>query len=203
MHVPTTSRTLLRDIGADADSPRWAEFVARYRPVLEAFLAAKFPSLAGEADDLLQETFLAVVRVLPSYRYVPGEKGAFRNYLAGILRNKALMRLRSRAAEVGRARRAAEDAAARPCGGGTAAADPDDAAWREAAFEIALRQLLADDAIQERTKQVFVRVAVKGEAPADVARDFGISRNAADQMRSRMVRRLRELVSALENDAGV
>ncbi|MBR1608293.1 MAG: sigma-70 family RNA polymerase sigma factor, partial [Kiritimatiellae bacterium] len=89
MLVPKTSRTFLRDIGADADSPRWAEFVVRYRPVLEAFLASKFPSLAGDAEDLLQETFLAVVRVLPSYRYVPGEQGSFHNYLTGILRNKA------------------------------------------------------------------------------------------------------------------
>ena len=36
MHVPTTSKTLLRDLGADARSPRWAEFVARYENAIWA-----------------------------------------------------------------------------------------------------------------------------------------------------------------------
>ena len=96
MHIPTTSKTLLRDLAADAQSPRWTEFVARYRPVMEAFLAARHPSLAAETDDLVQETLLALVRVLPDYRYVPGEQGSFHNYLTGILRNKAAMVLRRR-----------------------------------------------------------------------------------------------------------
>ena len=89
MHVPTTSKTLLRDLGADARSPRWAEFVARYRPMMEAFLAARYPSLAADADDLVQETLVALSRALPDYRRAPGERGAFHNYLTGVLRNKA------------------------------------------------------------------------------------------------------------------
>ena len=34
MPFPATSTTLLRDLGANALSPRWAELVARYRPAL-------------------------------------------------------------------------------------------------------------------------------------------------------------------------
>ncbi len=199
MHAPTTSKTLLRDLAADARSPRWTEFVARYRPMMEAYLASRHPSLAAGADDLVQETLLALVRLLPDYRYVPGEQGSFHNYLTGILRNKAAMAVRRRATESARdARAAAESPPPAPAGADEEVAARDEAAWRDAVFEIALRQLLADESIQERTKQVFVRTAVRGEDIAAVARDFGIERNAADQMKSRMLRRLRELVAALD-----
>jgi len=90
--IPTTSTTLLRDIAKDAQHIRWDEFVARYRPMMEAFLHERFPSV--EADDIIQETLIALCRILPSYRYAPDEKGHFHNYLTGILRNKALRQLR-------------------------------------------------------------------------------------------------------------
>ena len=86
--IPTTSTTLLRDIAHDSQHARWSEFVARYRPMMEAFLRERFPTL--EADDIIQDTLVAVCAALPFYRYVPDEKGLFHNYLTGILRNKAL-----------------------------------------------------------------------------------------------------------------
>ena len=78
----TTSTTLLKAIGADADSPRWTEFVARYKPVMESFLSREFPSVS--ADDVMQETLLVLVRKLPDYRYAPDEKGHFKSWLLGI-----------------------------------------------------------------------------------------------------------------------
>ena len=71
--IPTTSTTLLRDIAKDAQHIRWDEFVVRYRPMMEAFLHERFPSV--EADDIIQETLIALCRILPSYRYAPDEKG--------------------------------------------------------------------------------------------------------------------------------
>lgn len=198
MKIPTTSRTLLRDLGKDARSPRWEEFVARYRPMMEAFLAARYPSLAQEADDLVQETLVALLRALPDYRYAPGEQGSFHNYLTGILRNKAAMLLRRRAAESVRDARASAEPDPPQSRADEEAAARDEDEWRDAVLQIALRQLLADDSVQERTKQVFVRVAVNGEDPASVAEAFGVSRNAVDQMKSRMMRRLRDLVAALD-----
>lgn len=97
--VPKTSQRLLAEIGANAESPRWAEFVARYRPMMERFLATRFPSLAGEADDIVQETLVALMTALPHYQYVPDENGAFHNYLTGILCKKAIAALRGRVAE--------------------------------------------------------------------------------------------------------
>jgi len=70
--------------------------------------------------------------------------------------------------------------------------------WRDSIFEIALQQYMADETVNERTKQVFSRIAVDGKKPEEVARAFGIERNAVDQIKSRSMTRLRELVKALE-----
>ena len=149
----------------------------------------RFPSL--DADDVIQETLIELIRVFPVYRYSPKEKGHFHNYLTGILRHRALRMMDE---EKRRARVVAEMR--------HVDVDADDAAWRESLMEIALQQLLADTSIHERTRLVFARVAVNGEKPDDVAAAFGITRNAVDQMKSRLMARLKELVTALEKADG-
>ena len=187
-NIPTTSSTLLRDLAQDSQHARWGEFVARYRPMMEAFMRERFPSL--EADDVIQETLIELIRVFPIYHYSPKEKGHFHNYLTGILRHRALRMM-------GEEKRRAEIAEMvgsrdpRDCGRAGRASLPDSAdderSYRESLLEIALQQLLADSTIQERTRLVFTRVAVNGEKPDEVASAFGITRNAVDQMKSRMM----------------
>ena len=190
--IPETSTTLLREISSDSDNVRWPEFVARYRPMMTAYLKTHFPTV--DADDMVQETLIALVETFPVYHYSPDEKGSFHNYLTGILRNKALRQLeRDNRRQAGMRELASErqiEANATP--------QLPENTFRQDIFEIALRQLLADDTVQMRTREVFRRVAVNGEKPEDVATDFGITRNAVDQMKSRMMTRLREFVSALE-----
>ena len=189
--IPTTSTTLLRDLAQDSQHARWSEFVARYRPMMEAFMRERFPSL--ESDDIIQETLIALVKALPAYHYSPDETGHFHNYLTGILRHRALAALDSAAR---RAKREMDLDVVLPksqCG-----TESEEDCWRKALFEIALQQLLADDTIHQRTKQVFVRVAVNGEKPEDVAAAFGLARNAVDQIKARLMSRLKELVSNLE-----
>ena len=192
--------------------------MARYRPMMEAFMRERFPSL--DADDVIQETLVAVWAALPSYRYAPDEKGYFHNYLTGILRNKALRHLhkeqrQAKIAEMVGSRvprdRAGRAVAPRPplgcrvvdSGRAVVPRPPsgmmadDEQSWRETLVEIALRQLMNDESIQSRTRQVFLRVAVNGEKPDDVAAAFGIERNAVDQIKNRMMPRLQKIVSAL------
>ena len=249
--IPTTSTTLLRDVASDSQHARWTEFATRYRPMMEAYLRERFPSV--DADDVIQETLVAVWAALPSYRYAPGEKGHFHNYLTGILRNKALRQLGAsrRQAEIaekvregvpsdGRARspvsperseprkrllevcappstsstcRAVAPLPGHPLRGQPSAGGyprppsdimaDDEQSWRETLVEIALRQLLNDESIQSRTRQVFLRVAVNGEKPDDVAAAFGINRNAVDQIKNRMMPRLQKIVAALEKAGNI
>ena len=193
--IPTTSTTLLRDIAQDSQHARWGEFVARYRPMMEAFMRERFPSI--EADDVIQETLVALCRVLPNYRYAPDEKGRFHNYLTGILRNKALRQLRK---DCQRA-----DFGAELYHTGTTGVSPvdlDDRSYREAVFEIAMRQFLADESVADRTKRIFERTAINGESPESVASSFKMTRHAVDQAKSRAMARLREIVKKLESADG-
>ena len=191
MTVPETSTTLLRDIAGSAENPRWGEFVARYRPALEAFVAERFPGL--DAGDMIQETFIAIARALPDYRYDPEEKGRFHSYLTGILHHKCLNALRSdrrRKAALGKC--AAEAELAAP------ASDEDMRQWRETVYELALQQLMANPDISARDKQIFVRTATKGEKAEAVAMSLAVSRDVVYMTKARMLARLREIIGNLK-----
>ena len=190
--VPVTSTTLLRNISSDALHYRWGEFVRRYQPMMEDYLKVHFPGL--EAEDIVSETLAALVDALKNYRYAPDETGRFHNYLTGILKHKALSR-RKMAERHAKSVAAFEDTAK---SADDSAALSEEQEWKETVFAIAVQQLLADETIQERTKQVFLRVAINHESPDAVADGFGIKRNAVDQMKSRMMTKLREIVESLK-----
>ena len=189
MQPPETSTTLLRDLAASAEHARWAEFVARYRPMMEAYMRERFPFV--EADEAIAETLVDLVDVFRDYRYDPDETGRFHNYLTGILRHKAL-RLCKKAE---RRRELHRRAAAEPL---SVQDDPEEAAYRQSLFEIAVRQFFSDEAIAPRTKEIFRRTAMKGESPEDVARSFAMERHAVDQVKSRSIAKLKAFVEALE-----
>ena len=177
---------------------------------MQAFMREHFPSV--DADDVIQETFLALAKILPRYVCNPKENGHFHNYLTGILRNKALKALAARTRDAKLKERLFAVGDGTPTLPGRAGVPPpaatirdrdaDDKAWRESIYEIALQQLLADDSIHERTKQVFVRLAIKGEKSDNVAASLGISRETANRTKERMVKRLRNLVDDLKRIGG-
>ena len=189
--APDTSTTLLRDLAADTQHVRWTEFYNRYRPLMQEFMGSRFPNL--NADEAIQDTLIALTKVLPDYRYVPGEKGSFHNYLIGILKRKALQMIQAESRRTEQEQRYAEKREIP-----TSERDVDEHDWHESLMEIALQQLLADESIHGRTKQVFKRIAVNGEKPEDVARSFGLTRNAVDQMKNRMLAKMRTIVAELE-----
>lgn len=189
--IPDTSTTLLRDV-ADSSHARWAVFHARYQPLMRVYLRERFPSL--EADEVIQETMVALVAVLSKYVYKPEENGRFHNYLTGVLRNKALKALAARQREASlrdgfRAKMSTE---------GTRSQDETlEREWRESVYDIALKQLLADETIHERTKQVFLRLVVDGEKPEQVAEAYDLPYNTVVKMKARLVKQLRGLVKEL------
>lgn len=197
MNAPTTSTTLLKVLGEDAKSPRWTEFAHKYLPVMSDYLVHHFPTL--EADDILQETLITLVAKLPHYQYTPDEKGHFRNYMIGIVRNKCLEALRAKAKAAENQSQAKEYA--------ELIHDLKEAAESEAeltqrqftAYEVALQQLLSDPKIQDQTKQIFIRTALNDESPEAVAALFGITRNNVDQIKNRMTAKLKELATDLLN----
>ena len=189
--LPETSTTLLRDV-ADSQHARWTVFYARYQPMMRSYLRTRFPSV--DADDVIQETFAALAKLLPDYTYNPKKKGSFHNYLTGIVRNKALCALDSR----NRKKSIEERMKIAVAVDGKSVREQTYEDWREEVFAVALRQLLSDSSIHDRTKQAFVRTAIKGEPPDAVAESLGVPRNTVNKMKSRMLATLRELVEKLK-----
>lgn len=189
--VPDTSTTLLRDV-ADSQHARWAVFYSRYQPMMRSYLSTRFPTL--DADDIIQETFAVLAKLLPDYKYDPEKKGAFHNYLTGVLRNKALCALDKRRRKLDIEERMKIEVSV----GGESEAEQSYRDWREAVYEVALQQLLADESVQDRTKQVFIRVAIKGESPESVGDSLGLKRNAVNQIKKRMMDKLCDLVEHLK-----
>ena len=187
-NAPVTSITLLKSLASGTDNARWAEFFRIYEQPMRSFLSARFPSV--DADDAIQETMVALMRRMPDYHYTPDSNGHFHNYLTGILKHKAEDALRREARESGKRDKLKERGAA-----DAPREDPDD--WKLAAMNAALEQLLSDDSVNARAREVFRHVALMHEPPAEVAAAFGISRTNVDQIKRRMVQRLSVLVSSM------
>ena len=187
-NAPVTSITLLKGLASGTDNARWAEFFRIYEQPMRSFLAARFPSI--DADDAIQETMVALMRRMPNYHYTPDSNGHFHNYLTGILKHKAEDAARRQARELGRRDRPKERGAA-----DAPREDPD--AWKLDAMNAALEQLLSDESVNARTREVFRHVALMHEPAAEVAAAFGISRTNVDQIKHRMVQRLSALVSSM------
>lgn len=189
--IPVTSVSLIRTLAEDPRSTRWAELYQLYAAPMRGFLQAKFPSL--EADDLIQETMAALARRLPDYRYIPDEKGHFRNYLMGILKHKAMDALAKRSREAAARADLLEQPPERPAA---------DDSWKAAALEVAIAQLLADESVNPLHRTVFRHVALMHERPEAVAARFGLSRANVDQIKRRLIDRLAGLVRALTEETG-
>jgi len=187
-NAPVTSITLLKSLASGTDNARWAEFFRIYEQPMRSFLSARFPSV--DADDAIQETMVALMRRMPDYHYTPDSNGHFHNYLTGILKHKAEDALRREARESGKRDKLKERGAA-----DAPREDPDD--WKLAAMNAALEQLLSDETVNARAREVFRHVALMHEPPAEVAAAFGISRTNVDQIKRRMVQRLSVLVSSM------
>lgn len=187
--VPVTSVSLLRALSDDPQSVRWNELYQRYQPAMAGFLQANYSSL--EQDDVIQETMVALFKKLPDYRYTPDEKGHFRNYLMGILKHKAMDALERRKREAEKKDRLASEPV-QPL--------RQDDSWRDAALEVAIQQLLTDEDINARHREIFRCVALEHQKPETVAEKFGVSRGNVDQIKRRLIERLSEIVAKLVED---
>ena len=190
MAVPVTSVSLLKVLGEDAQSPRWTEFAKKYASTIDGFLFKYFPTV--DAAEVVNDTLIALVEKLPLYEYDPDAKGHFRNYLLGIVRYKAIEKLKAQRRDAVH-REALETEAQLSWEYEKQSYSADLRDWRKEAYEAALAQFMADKSISPRDKEIFRRVALKGETPESVAEVFGIKRNNVDQIKARMVAKLKEL----------
>ena len=190
--IPKTSITLLKALASEAPNVRWTEFVSRYEDTMRSYVMRHYPSV--DVDDVLQNAFISLTKALPGYRYMPDEKGHFRNYLFGVLSHKAMDAIRRRTTEKKNLLRYASEQTGQP------RRPSEDEEWQNSLMHVALDQLMADDSIASRNREVFRHVALLGESPERVAADFGITRGNVDVIKNRVLSRLKDLVASMRDN---
>lgn len=223
MAIPKTSTTLLRAIGSTPQSVRWTEFVKKYESFMTSVVRSYCPNINDdEMSDVLQNILIKLMRILPDYQYDPDAegKGHFRNYLNGVCRNTAyeFVRKRERLNDRFEFRSDVEflhneDGEGVEEGEDIQSSDVEDMLvenwrgeksayeqWQKSVLEVALQQLMAASKISQQNKEIFRLLAVTGEkSPEEVAGMFNITRNNVDQIKNRMMGKLKTLAHKLKH----
>jgi RNA polymerase sigma-70 factor (ECF subfamily) len=186
--VIETPFTLLLRLKNRSDHEAWRQFVQLYAPLLRIW--ADHTGLQdSDAEDLVQEVLIVTIHELPRFEY--DRSGSFRGWLRRICENKA-NEFRRRRRVVGRQTGdTGLDAAASP--------DQIELFWeREYAAVLTARALqLMQGEFEETTWRACWELTVHERSAADVAAELGISPNACFIAKSRVLRRLRELLGNL------
>jgi len=182
-----TSTSLLRDARGD-DPTAWTRLVETYGRLIYRW-CRRAGLQAADAADVTQETLRGVARGLREYRH--GEPGqTFRGWLYRIAQNKIRDHHRRNQRNV-----------AQPSGGPAA----DDWLWptldeRSASAtstaQTLLRARVAEVAreFSPRNWQIYWRAVVDGQDTAELASEFGVSANVVRLVKSRVSKRLKELL---------
>ncbi len=192
-----TSLTLLKRLiqgGSDAD---WQRLLTLYRPFIGKWIQS-FPRLNDQADDILQEVLIVVMRELPAFEH--RRTGSFRKWLR-------LITLHQLQAAVRRNRRNGKDVIDRAQSSRIEElADPSSSLSKQWDAEHDLEilegaQQLIRSEVQPRTWEAFQRYAVDGKVAAEVAAELGMTVNSVMLAKARVMRRIRETVNGLIDDA--
>lgn len=179
-----TTDTLLKGLAAN-DQNRWACFYRDYAPWIESHLCKRGLS-PQDAEEVVHDTLVELVGIMPTYRYDKTNKGAFHSLLFKIAQNKALDRLRKMKSEADKIKRFTAEPLT-----------PSDEDWRREILNIALRRVFADPSVSEMHKVAFRRFVQCGEPAETVATSLGITVNNLYQIKSRIKNRLADEIAAL------
>lgn len=196
MNYLDTRATLLLRIRDLKDRTAWSEFVELYTPLLYSY-AIKAGLQDADAADVAQESMCDVVRSIRSFEY-DASKGSFRGWLLTVTRN----RIRKRMSHAQRRSAGSGDTAvyqllqAQP----QESEDAIDNAWQRE-YELRLFHWAAQRVrpeFRDTTWQAFWSTTVENIAIEQVATRLGLSVGAVYIARSRVLARLRIVVSELE-----
>jgi RNA polymerase sigma-70 factor (ECF subfamily) len=192
--APETRPSLLARLKDRTDDQAWFEFTEIYRPVVFR-LALRRGLQPADADDLVQQVFSAVARVIDSWEIDP-QRGRFRTWLSRVATNAILNVLSRQRPDRGSGDSKMHDLLdAQPVVDGPKS-EMIRVEHRREVFRWAARQIRPE--FHADTWNAFWLTAVEGRDVADVAREEGRTCGAIYAARSRVMRRLREKVGEWE-----
>ncbi len=186
--MENTSQTLLDQLQCPGAEAAWERFCRVYGPPIIRY-AQKLGLAEADARDVMQESLLVLMRLLPRFRYDP-TRGRFRNYLLTIVHRQALAHLR-RGARTTALPPEELDLLRDPT---PAEAEREDDRWQESLLDEAWAQLKASGRLKPDTLSAFEAYAIRGESCADVAKKYGLTENTVYQIRNRVIAMLRDEV---------
>lgn len=184
----------------DGDARAWREVIDRYEGRLVSFARRRL-AVRSEAEDLVQETFLGLLRSLPNY----DERRSLETYLFAILRNKLndhFRRMR-KGQRQGLETLEVDDAPAAWLDRETPSAHlarAEQVAAQRAALVACLRQWVEQCCAQRRFGDLVVieMLLVLGLRNKEVAADLGLSETGVAGIKFRVLERWRQLTQAAE-----
>jgi RNA polymerase sigma-70 factor, ECF subfamily len=187
-----TSTVLLNGLRDSSDSNIWASFDRRYRPIIVGF-ALSLGLRPQDAADVAQETMTQFLLEFRAGHYDPA-RGRLRTWLIALAKSRIAQLRRSRAR-------------LRDWRGDSALIDLADEAeldrlWqnerRKYILQQALVQLRTCTRFEGRTIDAFELLVLRAMPVGAVANQLGMSAHDVYLAKSRVTRRLRELVATLE-----
>jgi RNA polymerase sigma-70 factor (ECF subfamily) len=187
----STSSGLIHGV-KERDPEAWHRLAQLYGPLVYQW--CRWRGLQpSDAEDVTQEVFLTVAAKVAAFRRErPGD--TFRGWLWTITRHKLghwIRRQRGREQAAGGTDAQRRLLAAAPDDAGS----PDSASGPAAVSALYQRALeLIRSEFEDRSWEAFRRLVLEGQRPADVAADLGMSRSAVYVIKSRILRRLRDVL---------
>ena len=172
---------------APPDDPSWKRLEEMYSPLIASWVA-RVADVRDEADDLVQEVLLALVRGLPAFER--RRDGAFRAWLRHITVNRlrAFWKARRKRPLAGMGDETERLLAQLEDAGSSLARQ-----WDREHDMYVLERLLAaaQRDVEPETWEAFTRYALRGRPAAAVAQELGVSENAVVLAKHRVLKRLR------------
>lgn len=185
--MATTSQTLLQRLKNPADAEAWARMVFLYTPLMRHW-ARKSGAVGRDADELVQEVFVILVRELPRFDY--NIDGSFRGWLRKVTVNKWRHLLRQSGKDASaHSVQHPETSVPSECD------DFEEQEYREHLVKRAWELIQTD--FEPVTQAAFWQTVVLGRPTAEVAQELGVSTVAVYQAKSRVLHRLRTELAGL------
>lgn len=194
MEGPATRPSLLVQLGDVSQHEAWQEFVEIYEPVV-CRLARQMGLQHADAQDLTQEVFVAVEKAIG--RFDPkSEQGSFRGWLFRIARNLSINFLTRQKGPWGSGDTGVQKLLTQHPASEKAATTLFEIEYQREVFRWAAQRVRQD--FREDTWRAFWLTGVEGQPIKQVAEVLGKTQGAVRIARCRVLARLREEVSGVE-----
>ena len=195
MIIETTHITLLNKLGESNNSAAWDEFHARYGKLIRSF-ARRQGLQAADIDDVLQDVLIALTKAMTKFEYDPA-KGKFRSFLKTIALRSIFKKFRqnNRLPGQGTLEETVSNAA------NDAEVDQHwESEWRQYHLRQAMRTLQSE--FPDSHLAAFRLYAIGQRSAQETADALAISVDLVYQAKSRILKRLSEVIAAQTEDEG-